>query len=245
MKPFLVILPFHRGDWQLAFDLLDWIQELGGAEEYPLLLLSSSNTLNVELLRMTERARHIFGQVYSVRCTAPDQAWPMGPNLMFREACRLVRTRYPLPFLWLEPDCVPLKPGWLDRISDEYRACKKPFLGHLQHQTANPALPADYMPGCSVYPPNAENLLCNHWAPVEQAWDVTTALATVPLAMRSQSLFEFWGRKNLPPTFKMERTADDPENVLTPTQIPPHAVLFHRCKDGSLVRCLGRKRIRT
>ncbi len=32
------------------------------------------------------------------------------------------------PFLWLEPDCIPLKPGWIKAISKEYDNCGKPFL---------------------------------------------------------------------------------------------------------------------
>lgn len=246
MKPFLVILPFHSGDFQLGLDLLGWIGELGGAKEYPLLLLASKRALNIETGRMAQAASNVFGEVFLERAPGlDDEKWPRGANVMFRRACELVHTRFKLPFLWLEPDCVPMKSGWLNAICAEYMTCGKPFMGNVRTQTTNPNLPQTYLPGCSVYPSNALSLLAEKMQRLEVAWDVSTAEVTVPHAHRSRLFYEWWGIKGIPPMFKAVREKGDPENVMVPSQIPKEAALFHRCKDGNLIRILRPKPLRT
>lgn len=239
MKPLLVILPFHRGDFDATLRLLEWIRDLGGEREFPLMLLGAKSVLNVEMLRLKELAVQCFGQVYTERSPGlPDEHWPIGPNLMFRHASERVYTHYKSPFLWMEPDCVPMKQGWLEAIQNEYATCQGQFMGNVRRQTSNPSLPEVYLPGCSVYPVDAYPLLRDHWGSLTTAWDVATACVSVGRARKSNLFYEWWGMNGKPPTFKVERKDTDPINVMVPRQIPDKAVFYHRCKDGSLVKCL-------
>lgn len=240
MRKLLVILPFHRGDFQLALDLLKWIEELGGCKDFSILLLASHKVLNLEMLRIDVAAKLTFGEVILERCNTglQDESWPRGANMMFRRGCQIVHERFKRPFLWMEPDCVPLKPGWLGFLEDEYQRCGKPFIGNIRKQTTNPALPEIYLPGCSIYPANAQSILHSRWNPVTVAWDVTTAGITVPMAAETALIFEWWGIKGRPPLFKASRCDSDPTNVMLPGQIPAEAVFFHRSKDGALIKLL-------
>jgi hypothetical protein len=51
----------------------------------------------------------------------------------------------------------------------------------------------------------------------------------------------FWGKPNLAPTFVHERTERSPENTFTLANLRKEAVLFHRNKDGTLIRLLQDK----
>lgn len=240
VKPLLVILPFHSGDFQLALGLLQWMKDLGGnAGNHPILILGSHKCMNVEMLRMKQAAQAVFSKVTTERAPGiPDESWPRGANVMFRHACELVQTRYHLPFLWMEPDCVPLKRGWIDSIAAEYEVCGHAFMGGIRRQTSNPGLPEIYLPGCSVYPADAFTRLRPRWEPISTAWDVSTAPVTVPNAVKSLLFYEWWGMNGKPPVFKLGRRTTDPVEVMVPDQIPKEAVFFHRNKDGSLIRCL-------
>ena len=54
------------------------------------------------------------------------------------------------PFIWIEADCVPLKPGWAQALTDEYYRQGKEYLYPLQF---NP--PHDVFAGIVVQGPNA------------------------------------------------------------------------------------------
>lgn len=240
MRKFLVILPFHRGDFQLALDLLNWIEVLGGCKDFSILLLASHRVLNHEMLRITEVARRCFGEMHLERCQTgiQDESWPKGANMMFRRGCESVFKRFKMPFLWMEPDCVPMRSGWLEQIADEYASAKRPFMGHVRTQTGAPNLPHTYLPGCSVYPANALSLLHGHWSNISVAWDVSTASVTVPNAINSGAFFEWWGQKGAVPIWKKEKAEGDPDAVVPLSIIPKSAVFVHRCKDGALIRLL-------
>jgi hypothetical protein len=53
-------------------------------------------------------------------------------------------------FLWIEADCVPLKPGWIDQMEGEYKHCGKPFMGCVYQR------PFSHLTGCAIYPNNIE-----------------------------------------------------------------------------------------
>lgn len=239
MKPLLIVLPFHRGDFQIALGLVQWISELGGARDFPLLLLAAKKVLNVEMSRMNSACNATFGQVFSERAPGiENEKWPRGANLMFKRACELIQGRFKLPFLWMEPDVVIMKPGAFDAILTEYQQAKRWYMGNVRTQNTNDRLPRTYLPGCSVYPSHALSLLKSKTGDINIAWDVSTADLTVPHAHNSKLFYEWWGIKGQPPMFKATREPGDPDNVMTPKQIPSEAVFFHRCKDGALIRVL-------
>jgi hypothetical protein len=69
------------------------------------------------------------------------------------------------PFIWLEPDATPLKPGWAAALSDEYELGKKPF---MLSADSNP--PHDLVGGIGVYDPPLTLLMPDTYA--RGAWDL-------------------------------------------------------------------------
>lgn len=175
-----------------------------------------------------------------VECIIPEldvQGWPFAANNLFKTVASWFQAHKIGPFLWLEPDAIPLRKGWLDQIEQAYFAAGKPFMGSLM-EAKEPNMPAQYLPGIAIYPVDC-------WKRVNPAWDesrafdVVTASATVPFASNTPLIQHFWGEKDLPPTFVADKTAESPRNAFTLDKINPEAVVFHRSKDLSLLKLLG------
>jgi hypothetical protein len=73
--------------------------------------------------------------------------YPEIANDSFRWVAGLMKGK---PFIWIEADCVPLKPGWAQALTDEYYRQGKEYLYALQF---NP--PHDVFSGIGVQGPNA------------------------------------------------------------------------------------------
>lgn len=238
-KRLLFVLSFYHGDVQQALDLLTWIKELGGCRDNRCLIVTEYGANEKHVYDVMHAAREAFADVECVQCThsLPDEKWPIGPNWQFETACRHIETKIRMPFLWCEPDCVPLKPGWLAQIEREYFACGKPFLGSVL-ALKDPGQPPAYLNGAGVYPANPWFHYSRFLGDKSRAWDLVSAQHVVPKATNSPLFHHFWGQEKLPPTFKFKREPDDPINTLGIADLPKHAVFFHRCKDGSLIRLL-------
>jgi hypothetical protein len=75
-----------------------------------------------------------------------------------------------------------------------------------------------------------------------KAFDMATAPVTVPLSAHTKLLQHFWGpTRDNPPTFAEVKTAESPINTFTLANLNPEAVVFHRNKDGTLLKLLGFK----
>jgi hypothetical protein len=73
--------------------------------------------------------------------------YPEVANYCFRQTAYFYRGK---PFIWIEADCVPLKAGWAQALTDEYYRQGKEYLYPLQF---NP--PHDVFAGIGVQGPNA------------------------------------------------------------------------------------------
>lgn len=239
-----VVIPFTKHDLQLTLNLLEWIERLGGATENLVLLVADCKIPKLEQKRVADRASSVFK---SVELTAtpfslPDEKWPFGPNWMFETMLHWQsRQREPMPFLWLEPDCVPLKEGWLKALQDAYAgtAKRRPFMGNII-LPGLPKLPPKMLSGVAIYPPDCHTRLLKAVVQRRQqgAFDVTTADLSIPNSAHTALIHNFIGERGLPPTFVRVIEKGHPKNALPLSAIPPQAVLFHRCKDGSLINLL-------
>lgn len=241
MTPLLVILPYHKGDVDLAKSLLEHVASFSERPDsrHSILLVADSGVDPAKTTELMDIARKVFNSGKDIRLTITATGWPKAANQMFVFASKHVEEAYRLPFLWLEPDCVPLSGDWLDRIADAYERCPQRFMGPLVFNTDQPGLPPVHLSGCSVYPNDAYSIMeaqCRG----EQAFDIASADTVVKSgrARDSKLIAHMWGLRDLPPTFVSERTADSPKNALTIDQIPNGAVLWHRCKDGTLFNVL-------
>lgn len=189
-------------------------------------------------------------------------AWPVGANWAFFCAALWNSMQERNPFLWLEPDATPLSEGWLETLEAAYAECGKPFMGAVL-PTNLPNCNPTYMNGSpAVYPPNAMVYFDGAFIdflrplPFEQAlrdgrqhvldvaaFDLAAAAQVVPFAHATRLVQHYWGgERQTPPTFKLAKQETDPPHVFTLEALYPEAVVFHRCKDGSLRELLRAKR---
>lgn len=237
MTPLLAVIGYHPGDVELTKKLLGWIAELGGCPGHSCLLTPDSTVPKEQRTAVNELARPSFAHVGTIPLTIPKTGF--APNHMFMLAAQQIHASYKLPWLWLEPDCVPLKAGWLSALSEEYAGSPKRLLGGLIEST-QPGLPAIHLTGVSIYPPDVFPLF-DSFASIKSAnvaFDMEAATGTVPRAKNSRLMQNFWGKRDLPPTFVKEVTAGQPDNALPISFIKPEAVLFHRNKDGTLINLM-------
>jgi len=233
-----VVIPFHNGDANLAIDLVKWIKQLGGIGDGCMILcvdaaVSKEDLESLKSLPIISTATFICGT------SQPVKGWPQGSNALLSRTLDYVskNPRLAGPWLWLEPDAIPLKVGWLDEIRKEYAACGKRYMGNV-YVCNNPRLPNRLMSGIGVYPADAKKEL-EHFTKTHMAWDVEAARFLVENCAHTKLIYHFWGIQGMPPTFAATRTDSSPPNTFTLQSIHKDAVIFHRNKDGTLLKLLS------
>lgn len=227
----IVVLPFCRRDYGLASSLLNWISRMGKCANHDLLLLADIKIGTEGVKQMKALADKAFRRVYASTTprSLPDERWPLGPNWMFRTAVSQIRANFKgQPFYFLEPDCVPLKPDWIDQLDAEYRSCGKPFMGAVVHSSGKPDLPGDHLTGVAIYPHNAYEYLRPTFQD-DRAFDIAHAHIVLPHTHHTRKHFHLWGHQGM--------------RIDSTTFIPPDAVILHQCKDGSLIKLLSQNSI--
>lgn len=232
----LVVLPFHEGDHRQLLRLLEWIQELGGCPENDCLIVCGKDTNPTLIESVSKLALQSFHLVtlHKTPHRLPDEAWPKGPNWLFETAARKIESDKLGPWLWLEPDATPLCLKWLDYLERGYAREGKPFMG--------PKLdPTDVVPGLagvSVYPENTWTLLGPSLTNRAVAFDVAAGKITADNGKITRLMTHYWGQSKFPPVFVAQKVYGSPKHAMLLESIPKLSVLFHRCKDGSLIDLL-------
>ena len=226
-REFVCVLPFCAADEHRFRLLLDWIAELGMVKGKALVVAPGSTIISSELTQQVEAAFEVCDFLFTP-FDLPKEAWPTGANWMFLKAAEYCR-RKQWDFWFNEPDCIPLRPGWFEAIRDEYRACGKPYMGFIE-------------PGTGDYPRHLTGNAAYHHSVFHHfradklgvAWDIAMADVLTPLAHPTRLFHQEFGPLDHPPVF---HTVDDLR------RIPKEAVVFHRNKDGSLIRVLREQRL--
>lgn len=233
-----VVIPFHNGDAHLAIDLVKWIGQLGGIGKGSLFCITDSAIQDDHLVSIRQALVGINPEADWIVATnnPPVFGWPQGSNSLFAMALGGQHGKLIGPWLWLEPDAIPLKAGWLDAIRKEYTACGKRYMGNV-YVCDNPNLPNRLMSGIGVYPADAKDELL-HFTQTQYAWDVEAARFLVENCHHTKLIHHFWGIEGLPPTFAASRNDSSPPNTFTLESIHKDAVIFHRNKDGTLMGLL-------
>jgi hypothetical protein len=223
-RQFGVVLMVAWSDYAAAVRLLDWMQALGGLDEGRLMISVPHDLPGDLVVALKERTKswlecHIVPRPFPLS----KEHWPQGPNWSFACASQWCHAQQ-WDFLLLEPDAVPLKPGWLDGIEREYRGCGRAFMGHYEPPGPDHQM---HLAGVAVY--HWETYQRTHWHEFHRAWDVAMGPTLVAEAHESRTIQQDWGKWNEPPVF--HRTTDL-------ARVRPDALLFHRNKDGSLIQRL-------
>lgn len=239
----IVALATHAGDSHLAGQLLDWLAELGGASQSSLLLAYDRSLDEHTRKQLRDRASESFGGVEVLRCDIgsfpPERQNLSRPaaNRMFKAVSDYIAEVIQEPFLWLEPDAVPLKDDWLSRIEYEYETCHKAFMGTVVSlQRAGHVHP--YLCGVSVYPAGARDVL-EPFLMWQEPWDTASSRKVIPLAHDTRLIQHAYHVPGT--TFVIEKPEGSKNNVQQLDFLRPDAVLYHRVKNDSLINLLKRK----
>ena len=232
------MLPAYKGDVDRLIDLLVWIRQLGGCKEHEAVIVADPDTPAGSIMAARDEASKSFKSVVVV--TSPDSVtgWPMGPNVLWLTAAKHAQERGS-HWLFLEPDAVLLKPGAIDTLDIHFRGHGTRYMGSLVSCDV-PGLPARHLAGVAVYPSDAWTELhasVEKWPRI--AFDISTAEITVPQTFHSSLFQALWGEKDRPPRFAAQGVPHT--EVFGLDYLRPEAVLFHRNKDGSLIRLLRQR----
>lgn len=240
MKQLLTVIPYSNNDVELAKKSLAWIKDLSPRYNFPCLMAADAEVSQENKMELHGMAKAMFeyAETVTVKIPSEKQKWPLAPNLMFYFVAYQIEQAYKLPWLWLEPDAIPLKQGWLNDIAEAYSNCPKRFMGAHVVSNGEPDLPPVHMSGIAVYPNNTHTALNNTASP-DKPFDISSAGYVIPRSVNTKLIQHFWGKKGKPPVFS--ETGDPTlETSVTLDIIKPEAVIFHRCKDGSLIDQLRR-----
>lgn len=193
----------------------------GMLKKYRLVLLLPRNvvipdTYNLDLDQWGDKKR--FDENNKV------QQWPLGPNMTFQQVLWLYAyNKLEGPFLWCEPDCIPIKADWLDLLFGEYERAKKPFMGALvEASTQNAVRVPKHMTANAIYPDKpytyAPTLMECRGTP----WDVYAA---------GQILQYLHPVNHLIQNELVDKSDPSPNNIAT--------ALYHPDKTGYLIQTLS------
>ena len=219
----LVAIAYHFGDLDQARSLAGWLRELGPYPNHDILVARDSST---EDRPFYESGFRRYEEII-IRQTDVYKKWPQSCNNAFSKIAKHIQFTRPEPWLWIEPDCVPIARGWLDLIAGEYLAGGKPFLGDfIPGIEGGP----DHMSGIGVYPPN----LAEAGAGVatladEHPWDLLSGPEIVPRMVRSRFIQHVWKRPVFANVEEIRATLR-PETVL----------ILHSDKAGSIIQLLSK-----
>lgn len=222
----IAIYCVHPRDEELALQNAFWMNELGGCKGHEVLFIHDQRVKPDLVQGIMRELSHCFKEVHSMMAGAMIDGWPEGANYFFRIAMGWLEARpYPY-FLWLEPDAIPMKEGWMDELEAEYRRGRKPFMGD-RVEVENVPL---HMSGIGVYQNPIYQKAGEAYRAFDLAWDMAAKDQIVPHAYFTKLIEHAWKHPKFTSIDELR------------TQIRPETILFHSSKDGSLIHLLRQKR---
>lgn len=229
-----IVLPYCHKDRQAAIRLLRWMAELDGAQtRHELHLVASNPCTDAENAEAIEAGKLAFSNVVLHHQLTPDESgWPKSCTTLFRLTCQVMK-QCGTHWLWCEPDCTPVCPGWLDELDAEYKAKARPFMGAWHNQ------PVPHISGNAIYPADPARFNPLLFSRPEAPWDLVNPGATLAQAWLTDKIQHTWspsGHDIKSPPWHFDSPYDI-DKILKPA-----TVLFHRCKDGSMIEMLRTRR---
>lgn len=229
---------YRDDEWRLL-KLLKWIAFLQGDETvaYPhiLCILYERRCQHIEELKRL--ATKCFTKVFMAPYEDGNlSVSPLIENKVMRMLSLWMDEKFGCPWFFLDNDSVPLKVDWAEQIEREYYSHNEPFMGHIVEGMG-------HMTGaCAMYPPRIARLSLSAMTSDADAQDRLLFNDKVSVHRANHLIHQVWnvdanGNPTLlqgePPTFK---STDDVIRL-----IPATAVIFHRCKDASLIEVFWRE----
>lgn len=184
-------------------------------------LIVAAARQSAEVARLVEYCRRLDGtEIWVIPAQERGLAYPHRNNSAFHHAAVKCKGK---PFLWLEPDCVPLRPGWVKAISEAYRQCGKPI---LISSDENP--PDDLVGGIGVYGPETHWLIPEHIR--EGGFDgwmirnISPLVARLPIIQHSYGIYDG------------THATQDHRFPRDAAMLRPDAAIFHRDKHQDIIQ---------
>lgn len=222
-----VALAYHKGDRDQAVRWMEWVRDLGGIGSHQLFTICAFDCEPIEGIlpsTMIPDSERVPGGEWSASSAARSAA---APNAMLRTFAWHFHLQKLGPWAFIEPDCIPLKPGWIDSLEQEYLLAGKPFMGA---RVLIPNVP-EHLTGNSLMPENVPELapsliMRTNWITegkeYELAFDIAGAKEVLPQSHFSVLIQHKFRHPGFKTREEFEATID------------PRAVVFHSCKDGSI-----------
>lgn len=229
----LVVHAYCHTEIQQMLDLLGWMVDLGGAKNHRCVMLSGRKVPKEEADILAGMAAEIYGSVERLQPFYEDhRPWPVNCNLMWQRAAQYAFEKAKCSWFFQEPDCIPLKPGWLDAWEAEYKQAGQPFMGCIVREPL-------HLTGNAIYPVDVRKYSSDVMLVDVHPWDVTDTKKILPHTHHSDLYQHQWFYNVKQPTDgTYSKAATHFDSVDQLSILRPGAVLFHRNKDGSLIRCL-------
>jgi hypothetical protein len=232
-----IVLPFIELDVPKVINLLKWCAELSGKVPYSIFILPFKGINFTEVKMYAERA---FADVQTITDSeGVTSDWrnddkirdAAGPNSMFRQAAWYFYFHQRLgPWLYLEPDCVPLKKDWIAILESDHSAGGAAISG-VKMEIGDRA----YLNGVAIYPANViqhtpgivNRTMWQQHPEMEVAFDIGGGEQVLQQAHQTDKIQLCYRAK----WYQADLLVD------------PKAVLFHGDRDGSLIETLRRQGI--
>jgi hypothetical protein len=240
----------------MALEVCRQIECLGGCQRHSCL---SFHPDDVEGRDIFEHLNGSFGSVVDVPYRETLKGWPDGPNQCFYEAARWIEMLPSKePWFWMEADCIPTRPRWLDDIESEYHYSGKPVLGVLnQTFSADGKVSGEHVTGVAVYPHDllaqcaslrsivratSEYRKAGHCPP---AFDCYIAPWAVPNCAQSQTIRHYWKSFDFSEGLDGEIYCKFKKHYGASNRVDLSAAVIHGAKDFSLLNILQSRLINT
>ena len=196
----------------------NWVLALGGLENTRLHLSVSDKIMSRQSAsEAVETLRRAFGRVFVYSFPDAGHGYPQAANEMFDFTMKQAALDCG-PIAWMEPDCIPVKRGWLKDIQDEYDARGERFCGPIMN---------DHMNGTGIYPVEWEFLAPLRGCPAGVPFDVFMGPCVKPRSHDSP-LWQHDGRR---PTIS---SLGDYERARR-----EGISIYHPSKDGAVIHAIN------
>ncbi len=225
----LIVLQYYDGDKQAAEELGELIADLERIR---------NNVADIMVFRRYDagefsssvltKLRDKFGLVHYERSKRKDaKGYPFGPNQMWSDIVTMIGqsaawySKY-YAFLPLESDCVPMRPGWINELVEEFRLAKSKNFAAVGHIHDNPI---HHLNGVAVYDSHLWKLVPGNklnGSDPQVAYDIYHRTDILPLAFDTPLIMMEYQRPTI--------TARD---LFRPWKNNYEPALFHGVKDAS------------
>ena len=166
MQPLLIVLPCWEDDASRAETLVDWIWQLNAREKQGHALILCAPGVHgemIEKLRISADLAFVsFSLIHLPQWPVGPQGKDMGINMMALTAAGMVQSEFGWPWLWLEPDAIPLKKGWLLGLAQAYHDQPRRYFGSaLMYKGKDGTPDKKFLARVAIYPQDA----CGDLAP--------------------------------------------------------------------------------